>query len=148
MSQQAVVSPGHSLTFEVVDAYGHVLMRHPNQHLTAEHIVQAHLHTMFQASPHGTQLLPNFPNPFNPETWIPYVLAKPGEVTLRIFGAQGHEVRRFDLGYRSAGWYASRETAVHWDGKGQAGESVSSGNYWVVMDIGSVREVRRLVVLK
>ena len=148
MNQQAVVSSDDTLTFEVVDSHGQVLTRLPNQHLTAEHIVQAHLHTMFQASPHGTRLLPNFPNPFNPETWIPYVLAEPGEVVLRIFDVQGHLVRRFDLGYRSAGWYASRETAMHWDGSNEAGEHVSSGVYQVELLTRETVDCQRVMLRK
>ena len=148
MSQQAVVSPGDSLTFEVVNANGHVLTRLPSRHLTAESVAHAHLHTTFQANPQATRLLPNFPNPFNPETWIPYQLAEPGEVTLRIFDTGGREVRRFELGWKPVGWYDTRVTAAHWDGRNGLREPVGSGSYWVVMESNGSRNVRRIVVTK
>ena len=46
------------------------------------------------------ELLSNFPNPFNPETWIPYHLAVGAEVSLSIYDVRGQLVRSIDLGYR------------------------------------------------
>ncbi|HIB88683.1 TPA: hypothetical protein EYO57_16060, partial [Candidatus Poribacteria bacterium] len=72
----------------------------------------------------------NFPNPFNPETWIPYQLASSEEVLVRIYDAVGYLVRRIDIGFRSAGNYTSRDGAVYWDGRNQFGERVASGVYY------------------
>ena len=67
---------------------------------------------------------------------------------IRLYDISGREVRSFGLGYQPAGRYYSRETAIHWDGRNTAGERVSSGVYWVVMEAGGVRSTKRLVVLK
>ena len=67
--------------------------------------------------PEKTALLANYPNPFNPETWIPYHLAKPGNVTLTIYAVNGAVVRTLALGHQPAGMYQSRSRAAHWDGK-------------------------------
>ena len=77
-----------------------------------------------------TALLPNFPNPLNPETWIPYVLAEPSDVTLSIYGSTGALIRKVELGAQEPGVYTSRETAIHWDGRNTAGERVASGVYF------------------
>ena len=80
--------------------------------------------------PKETLLQPNYPNPFNPETWIPYQLATPGEVTLTIYDMNGAVVRHLELGHQAAGLYQNRNRAVHWDGRNQRGESVASGLYF------------------
>ena len=73
-------------------------------------------------TPKETALLPNYPNPFNPETWIPYQLAKPADVTVSIYAADGKLIRTLDLGHRSVGIYESRSRAAYWDGRNQLGE--------------------------
>jgi hypothetical protein len=93
-------------------------------------------------------LYQNYPNPFNPETWIPYDLAGDANVRLAIFNAQGHSVRRFDLGYQAAGSYLTRENAVYWDGRAENGESVSSGLYFYQLQTDSFTAVKRMVILK
>ncbi|MDE0087577.1 MAG: SMP-30/gluconolactonase/LRE family protein, partial [Candidatus Poribacteria bacterium] len=80
--------------------------------------------------PEETSLLPNYPNPFNPETWIPYQLAKPADVKLTIYDINGHVVRALDLGHQRAGIYRSRSRAAHWDGRNAQGEPVASGVYF------------------
>ena len=70
-----------------------------------------------QSVPSKTVLLPNFPNPFNPETWIPYQLAKPAKVTLTIYNMRGVVVRKLKFGHQAAGFYHSRSRAIHWDGR-------------------------------
>ena len=81
--------------------------------------------------PEETALLPNYPNPFNPETWIPYQLSEPAEVTLRIYAINGELVRTLALGQMPAGIYQTRSRAAHWDGKNDVGESVASGVYFL-----------------
>ena len=74
-----------------------------------------------------TKLLPNFPNPFNPETWIPYQLAEGAEVTVLIYDTGGHLVRTISIGFNPAGYYLTRSEAAYWDGQNQNGEQVFSG---------------------
>ena len=95
-----------------------------------------------------TALLQNFPNPFNPETWIPYTLADNADVNVRIYNVEGKLVRKLDLGYQRAGSYLNREKAVYWDGRDQLGESVSSGIYFYTLKADAFSDTRRMVILK
>ena len=95
-----------------------------------------------------TALLQNFPNPFNPETWIPYTLADNTDVNVRIYDVEGKLVRKLDIGYQRAGSYLSREKAVYWDGRDQLGESVSSGIYFYTLKADAFSDTRRMVILK
>ena len=98
--------------------------------------------------PEETALLANYPNPFNPETWIPYQLAEPAEVTLTIYDINGEMVRRLALGHQSAGMYQSRSRAVYWDGRNQLGESVVSGLYFYTLTADDFTATRRMLILK
>ncbi|MCZ6681194.1 MAG: T9SS type A sorting domain-containing protein [Candidatus Poribacteria bacterium] len=98
--------------------------------------------------PEQTQLLPNFPNPFNPETWLPYQLAEATGVTISIYDARGRAVHQFELGHQSAGSYTSRERALYWDGRDSAGEPVSSGLYFYTLKTDAVTQTRRMVIVK
>ena len=99
-------------------------------------------------TPEETALHRNYPNPFNPETWIPYQLAVPAEVELTIYDMNGGLVRRIALGYQAAGVYQSRSRAVYWDGRNQFGESVASGLYFYTLTAGDFTATRRMVILK
>ncbi len=98
--------------------------------------------------PAETALLPNYPNPFNPETWIPYRLAEAADVTFTIYDSKGRAVRRFDLGHQSAGYYTDRAKAAYWDGRNNTGESVASGVYFYQLRAGDYTALRRMVILK
>ena len=98
--------------------------------------------------PTKTALLPNYPNPFNPETWIPYQLAKPADVTLTIYNVQGVVVRQLALGHRAAGVYYNRSRAVHWDGKNHLGEKVAAGVYFVKFRAGDYTAIRKMLIRK
>ena len=98
--------------------------------------------------PQETALLPNYPNPFNPETWIPYQLAEPAEVTLTIYDMNGQLVRRLTVGHQAAGIYQSRTRAVYWDGRNQLGESVASGLYLYTLTAGEFTATRKMLILK
>ena len=98
--------------------------------------------------PKETVLLANYPNPFNPETWIPYQLSKPAEVTVTIYAANGAVVRMLDLGHRRAGSYDSRHRAAYWDGRNAAGESVASGVYFYTLSAGDFSATRKMVIRK
>ncbi len=99
-------------------------------------------------APSETAFLPNFPNPFNPETWIPFDLHARAEVTISIHDAEGRIVRRLDLGAYPAGTYRTRDRAAHWDGRNAQGELVSSGVYFVELRAGEYRSTRRIAVRK
>ncbi len=98
--------------------------------------------------PEESALLPNYPNPFNPETWIPYRLSKPADVTLTIYAVDGQIVRRLALGHQPAGIYQSRSRAAHWDGKNAFGESVASGIYFYTLTAGDFSATRRMLIMK
>ena len=98
--------------------------------------------------PKETVLLANYPNPFNPETWIPYQLSKPAEVTVTIYAANGAVVRRLDLGHRRAESYESRHRAAYWDGRNAQGEPVASGVYFYTLSAGDFSATRKMVIRK
>ena len=95
-----------------------------------------------------TALFQNFPNPFNPETWLPYQLAADAPVNLRIYNIRGQLVRKLDIGVQKAGSYRAQESAAYWDGSNQLGESVSSGVYFYTMQAGAFQATRRMLILK
>ena len=99
-------------------------------------------------APKETLLLPNYPNPFNPETWIPYQLATSGDVKITIYDARGVVVRRLELGYRQAGYYTNRSRAAYWDGCNGLGEHVASGLYFYHLEAEGVSLLRKMVTLK
>ena len=98
--------------------------------------------------PDQTMLLPNYPNPFNPETWIPFQLAQGTEVTIRIYDLKGRLVRKLNLGYKPAGIYADRQHAAYWDGRNELGERVASGIYIYRMKAGDKTFTRRMTIIK
>jgi len=83
--------------------------------------------------PTETVLMANYPNPFNPETWIPFELNQDSEVSLTIYDTAGRLVRRLDLGLQPAGTYLQRDRAIYWDGRTQSGEQVASGTYFYTL---------------
>ena len=107
-----------------------------------------HLLAEMQEIPDTTALLPNYPNPFNPETWIPYHLSKDVMVTLTIYDASGSAVRELLLGHQAAGVYESRGRAAYWDGKNQIGEKVASGLYFYTLTAGDFTATRKLLIRK
>ncbi len=98
--------------------------------------------------PEETALLPNYPNPFNPETWIPYQLSEDGPVSISIYDATGVLIRTLSIGIQSAGFYNSRDRAAYWDGRNDAGERVASGLYFYQLRTPSFHQTRRLVIVK
>ena len=100
------------------------------------------------ARPEKTQLLANFPNPFNPETWMPYELATDTTVKITIYNTQGVVVRTLQLGQQSAGYYTDRERAAYWDGRNAFGEQVASGVYFYQLETDEISSMRKMVILK
>lgn len=95
-----------------------------------------------------TRLLPNYPNPFNPETWIPYQLAEAADVSMKIYDVGGRLVRMIPLGFKPVGYYLTRERAAYWDGQNEVGEPVSSGVYFLQFVAGDFAATQRVVIVK
>ncbi len=98
--------------------------------------------------PTETILLSNYPNPFNPETWIPYQLSEPADVSVSIYSVSGHLVRCLELGHQSAGVYRSRSRAAYWDGRNSFGERVASGLYFYTLTSGDFTATRKMLIRK
>lgn len=98
--------------------------------------------------PEETALLANYPNPFNPETWIPYQLAESADVILTIYDMNGKLVRRLAVDHQTAGMYQSRSRAVYWDGRNQLGETVASGLCFYTLTADEFSATRRMLILK
>lgn len=98
--------------------------------------------------PMETALLTNYPNPFNPETWIPYQLAGAAEVAIRIYDTNGLMIRELALGYRPAGMYQSRERSAYWNGQNEQGKTVANGVYFYTLAAGDYSATRKMLVRK
>ena len=99
-------------------------------------------------TPKETALLPNYPNPFNPETLIPYQLATPSDVSISIYTSDGKLIRTLDLGNQPVGKYKHRSNAAHWDGKNEQGEPVASGVYYYTFSDGKYTATRKMLIRK
>ena len=104
--------------------------------------------TLSREVPKETVLLSNYPNPFNPETWIPYQLAKPAKVTVSIYATDGTLVRTLALGHQPAGVYQDKSRAAYWDGKNELGEPVASGVYFYTLKAGNFTATRKMLIRK
>ena len=98
--------------------------------------------------PKESTLLPNYPNPFNPETWIPYRLAEDAFVRLTIYDQRGQVVRTLDVGYQSAAFYETRSKAAYWNGRNEFGEGVASGVYFYHLSAGDFSATRKMLIIK
>ena len=99
-------------------------------------------------TPKENSLLPNYPNPFNPETWLPYHLAHAADVQIIIYDTKGAMVRQLDLGHQPAGYYTDQAKAACWDGRNESGESVASGVYFYQLRAGDYSASRRMVIVR
>ncbi len=99
-------------------------------------------------TPKATALLPNYPNPFNPETWIPYQLATPADVSIAIYASDGKLVRTLTLGHKPVGIYQDKSNAAHWDGKNDLGEPVASAVYFYTLKAGDFTATRKMLIRK
>ena len=111
-----------------------------------EHIIATL--TASETVPTETALFPNYPNPFNPETWIPYQLAAAADVTLTFYDVKGRAVRTLELGHQRAGIYQDRKRAAYWDGRNMQGEPVASGVYFYTLTAGEFTATRKLLIWK
>jgi hypothetical protein len=98
--------------------------------------------------PDFSRLLPNYPNPFNPETWMPFQITKDANVKIQIYSVLGHLIRTIDLGFKPAGYYLRKDRASHWDGANEFGEKVASGIYFYTIEAGDFSSTRRMLVMK
>lgn len=105
-------------------------------------------HLLATLTPKVTVLLPNYPNPFNPETWIPYRLGASVDVTVTIYAANGMPVRALQVGHQPAGNYQSRGRAAYWDGRNTQGEPVASGLYFYTLTAGEFTATRKMLIRK
>ena len=95
-----------------------------------------------------TKLLPNYPNPFNPETWIPYQLGEAADVNVKIYDVSGRLVRTISVGFKPVGYYLTRERAAYWDGRNDVGEHIVSGIYFYQLQADDASFLRKMVILK
>ena len=150
LNRQAVVSAGDTLTIEVRDTTGS-LIRTLQHDISATDIHRAFSElrlTPADLIPQRTVLLANYPNPFNPETWLPYQLANDAEVVIRIYSANGQLVRSMDLGFQQAGYYIGRSRAAYWDGRNDLGERLASGVYFYQLSTPESSTTRKMVIKK
>ena len=98
--------------------------------------------------PVKNELLVNYPNPFNPDTWIPFQISTGSEVILTIYNLQGQIIRQIDLGFKPAGFYVRKDRAIYWDGRSQNGERVASGIYVYQLRASDFSESRKLALIK
>lgn len=108
---------------------------------------EAPIHTR-EDIPGETQILSNFPNPFNPETWIPFHLKEAGNVTVFIHTATGHVVRTLHLGATKPGIYITKDRAVYWDGRNEQGSKVASGVYFYTFQTEHFTHTKKMLLLK
>ena len=136
------------LDFDRVQEQIEVLLASGDRSHAAQRALMYLQHLLASARPDVTVLLANYPNPFNPETWIPYHLASSTDVTISIYNAQGILVRALTLGHQSAGYYTSRSRAAYWDGRNALGERVASGIYFYQLQADKISPLRKMVILK
>ena len=100
------------------------------------------------AAPMRTQLLQSYPNPFNPDVWIPYELGEDAAVSVEIYNISGQLVRTLPIGMKNRGQYIAKDKAVYWDGRAQSGERAASGVYFYVLKAGDYVSMRKMAILK
>ena len=151
LNRTPVVQVGDTMRLTLTDIITGQPIGKSDHIITADDIRNAYstLHLTFDSiAPMETRLLQNYPNPFNPETWIPYQLASPADVTVTIYDTKSVLVRQLDLGYQQAGYYTDRSRAAYWDGHNHLGESVGSGIYFYQLHAGNYATMRKMVILK
>jgi len=150
LSRQSVVRVGDTLEVTVADATGEIASESLRFTVTPDTLANAVLPITLEGIgiPKQSLLLQNYPNPFNPETWIPYRLSESAPVTLSIYDTNGRPVRTLSIGIQPAGFYQGRARAAYWDGRNNAGETVSSGVYFYRLSTPSFQQMKRMVILK
>ena len=150
LSRRAVAAIGDTLTIEIHNTGGE-LIRTLHHKIDAADVRRAFAELVLtpeDMQPKQTALLPNYPNPFNPETWIPYQLANSTDVEIRIYSQKGELVRSLDLGLQSAGYYVGKSRAAFWDGRNGSGELLASGVYFYKLITSVGTATRKMVIAK
>ena len=151
INRKSVIQVGDKLEIALLDKRGTIVSGPFQRTVTTSDIQNAYLSVQMRVGdvrPKETILGQNFPNPFNPETWIPYQLNRDTNVTVQIYNVSGSAVRTLNLGHKSIGSYMTTSTAAYWDGKNNAGEHVSSGIYFYTLQTDKFSATRRMVILK
>ena len=151
LNRKSVVEAGDKLEVALYDDNGRIVSGPFQRTVTTSDIRNAFLSLQLSVGdirPQDTVLAQNFPNPFNPETWIPYQLSKATEVKIDIYDVSGHLVRSLDLGWQPVGSYMTSSSAAYWDGKNAVGERVASGIYFYTLQTADFAATRRMVILK
>ena len=150
LTRRSIVQVGDVIEIRVIGPNGNIESDTFSYQVTPESIADAVLSIRLDSigKPKLTQLLQNFPNPFNPETWIPYQLEKSADVTLHIYDTTGAIVRTLDLGFKQEGFYMNRATAAYWDGRNNMGEQVASGVYFYSLNTPEFSATRKMLILK
>ena len=150
LARRSVVEVGDVIEVRVIGPNGNVESHTFSSIVTPEDLANAVLSIRLDSigKPKLTQLLQNFPNPFNPETWIPYQLEKSADVNLQIYDTSGAVVRTLDLGFKGQGFYMTRSTAAYWDGRNNMGEQVASGVYFYSLHTSDFSATRKMLILK
>ncbi len=150
LARRSVVQVGDVIEIDVIGPDQSVESHTFNFKVTPESIANAVLSIRLDSigRPKLTQLLQNFPNPFNPETWIPYQLEISADVTLQIYDPSGDIVRTLDLGFKAQGFYMTRSTAAYWNGRNNLGEQVASGMYFYSLTTPDFSATRKMLILK
>ena len=141
---------GDTIEVRVIGPDGNVESHTLSYQVTPEHLADAVLSIRLDGigQPKLTQLLQNFPNPFNPETWIPYHLANDSHVSLAIYDINGVVLRELDLEHQRVGYYTDRSRAAYWDGRNKWGERVASGVYFYQLRADGYSQMRKMVIVK
>ena len=151
LNRKSVVEAGDKLKIALYDERGTIVSGPFQRTVATADIRDAFLNLELRVGdvqPQDTILAQNFPNPFNPETWIPYQLSQPTEVSIQIYNVSGHLVRSLDLGWQPTGSYMTPSSAAYWDGRNAVGERVASGIYFYTLQTADFTATRRMVILK
>ena len=150
LTRRSVVQAGDVVEVRVIAPDGNFESQTLSLKVTPEHLSNAVLTVRLDGIGRPTEnlLLQNYPNPFNPETWIPYQLSEDSPVSVHIYNTTGRLIRTLSLGFQSAGFYNSRESAAYWDGRNALGERVASGIYFYQLITPDFQQTRRLVIVK
>ena len=151
LTRKSVIEVGDKIEIALLDERDTIVSGPFQRTVQTSDIHNAYLTVQMRVGdvrPKETILSQNFPNPFNPETWIPYQLSRDSNVTIQIYNVSGSSIRTLNLGHKSIGSYMTSSTAAYWDGKNDAGEHVSSGIYFYALQTENFSATRRMVILK
>ena len=151
LNRNSVIEAGDQLEITVVDGSGNIVSGPFTHTVDIADIRQAYLRLSLvvgDVHPEQTRLAQNFPNPFNPETWMPFQLSESSFASIQIYSASGQLVRTLDLGMKPAGFYMTRSNAAYWDGRNGAGEHVASGVYFYTLNTDNYAATRKMLISK